>query len=165
MKLVVAVTGHRPDKLPGTYSEATFNRMVLVAKTQFIAEPPKRVNIGMALGFDQACAQACVDLDIPYIAAIPFKGQEMLWPAASRDRYTRLLAWAEKVEVIGERDKTPIPKLMQQRNEWMIDQCENVVALWDGSFGGTHNCLVYAKKKLRPITNLWEQFNGDGNTI
>ena len=44
---------------------------------------------------------------------------------------------------------------MQKRNEWMADKATRIVALWDGSPGGTANCIAYASKIGRPIDNLW----------
>jgi hypothetical protein len=38
-----------------------------------------------------------------------------------------------------------------------------VLALWDGSHGGTSNCIAYAKVRAKPVTNVWnkwEKFNG-----
>jgi uncharacterized phage-like protein YoqJ len=44
---------------------------------------------------------------------------------------------------------------MQVRNEWMVDSSDGVVALWNGTAGGTANCVRYAEKVGRPIDNLW----------
>lgn len=44
---------------------------------------------------------------------------------------------------------------MQVRNEWMVDHCDLLVALWDGSSGGTGNCVRYARRVGRPTVNLW----------
>ena len=32
---------------------------------------------------------------------------------------------------------------MQVRNEWMADHCDVLLALWNGTPGGTANCLRY----------------------
>jgi len=50
---------------------------------------------------------------------------------------------------------------MQRRNEAMVDACTHVLALWDGSSGGTENCVKYAEKKRKPIINLWAIWKGD----
>lgn len=159
MKLIHAATGHRPDKINGGYSDATFNCLVKTARTYLQTADVKEMITGMALGWDQAVAQACVDLDIPYIAAVPFAGQDSLWPRDSRARYDRLIAWASNVEIVTERYEMPVARALQVRNEWMVDRCQIVLALWNGTFGGTHNCIKYAKKHHRPIVNLWEEFD------
>jgi uncharacterized phage-like protein YoqJ len=50
------------------------------------------------------------------------------------------------------------PWKMQVRNEWMIDRCDVLLALWDGSRGGTANCCWCAKRVERPIENLWGEW-------
>jgi hypothetical protein len=47
---------------------------------------------------------------------------------------------------------------MQIRNEWMVDHCTHVAALWDGSPGGTGNCIRYVRKIGRPFDNLWQDW-------
>jgi uncharacterized phage-like protein YoqJ len=51
---------------------------------------------------------------------------------------------------------------MQIRNEWMVDNAHIVLALWDGSSGGTGNCIKYANRKSvnKPIINLWSSWVG-----
>jgi uncharacterized phage-like protein YoqJ len=34
---------------------------------------------------------------------------------------------------------------MQERNKWMVDQCDVLIAVWDGTAGGTGNCVNYAQ--------------------
>ena len=47
---------------------------------------------------------------------------------------------------------------MQERNKWMVDHCDEVLALWNGTSGGTSNCVAYANKIGKPINNLWEKY-------
>ena len=37
-------------------------------------------------------------------------------------------------------------------NEWMIDNSAVVISVWDGTSGGTANCVKYAKKQK---TKIW----------
>lgn len=46
----------------------------------------------------------------------------------------------------------------------MVDDCDSLLALWDGSSGGTKNCLDYARKKGKPYINLWDRFSGNTPT-
>lgn len=158
--MIVAGTGHRPDKLGG-YDNLT--RLALGGlATEYLAQlAPRKVIIGMALGWDQALAGACVALDLPFIAAVPFEGQEGRWSAECQARYHRLLACAERVEILNELQygtAFEVTKAMQMRNEWMVDRADRVVALWDGSWGGTFNCVKYAEKKCVPIDHLWNRW-------
>ena len=56
----VAGTGHRPNKLGG-YDDDIYQRLVTLAMTYLEETRPKRVISGMALGWDQALAEAAVN--------------------------------------------------------------------------------------------------------
>ena len=43
---------------------------------------------------------------------------------------------------------------MQKRNEYMVDKADIVIAVWDGSSGGTGNCVKYAQKVGKSIVKL-----------
>jgi len=43
---------------------------------------------------------------------------------------------------------------MQRRNEWMVDHSDKVLAVWDGSNGGTGNCVAYARSIGREIIRI-----------
>lgn len=150
--MIISGTGHRPNKLGG-YSSEVSDRLMLLARDWMIAYKPERVITGMALGWDQALAQAARSLDIPYTAAVPFDGQENAWPLNSQILYRDLLVDADDRELVCEGGYAPWK--MQKRNEWMVDHADRVLALWDGSSGGTANCIAYANKVGKPITNLW----------
>lgn len=148
---VIAATGHRPDKLGGHTNQV---RLALGGlATEYLArERPDRVIVGMALGWDQAVAAASTILSIPFIAAVPFEGMEGRWPSEAQERYRWLLSMAERVEIISPH---PGARAYQARNEWMVDRATKMVALHDGSWGGTFNCVEYARKRRVPIDNLW----------
>lgn len=153
--LVLAVTGHRPDKLGG-YGEAAQDRVYCTAYDELKNIQPKAVITGMALGWDQQIAQACIDLKIEFFAYVPCDGQDRMWPSTSRLKYRDLLEKAEHVHVVS-----PGPYAawkMQRRNEAMIDRCNSVLALWNGSSGGTMNAVLYAQRQKKPVRNCWERF-------
>lgn len=152
---VLAATGHRPNKLGG-YGVDAFDVLVEVAEVYLDDNAPEKVISGMALGWDTAWAQAALNLGIPVIAAIPFKGQEGMWPAASQRNYHTILNKCRESIYVCEAGYAPWK--MQTRNQWMVDNCTTLIALWDGSDGGTGNCIKYAEKIKKPIINLWEQF-------
>jgi uncharacterized phage-like protein YoqJ len=153
--MIIAATGHRPDKLGG-YAPGITNRLCLLAHKHIAIACPAYVISGMALGWDQAVAGAALLAQIPLIAAIPFRGQESKWPAASQQIYRELLATSARVIEVCEPGYAVWK--MQKRNEWMVDHADHMLALWDGSPGGTGNCIEYANKKQKPIDNLWDEF-------
>lgn len=149
---ILAGTGHRPDKLGG-YSQRVDDQLVRVALRGIEKHQPTKVISGMALGWDMALAEAALQLSVPFLAAVPFAGQERLWPKATQDRYKRLLKAAAEVVVVCEGGYAAWK--LQTRNIWMVDHCGILLALWNGTAGGTKNCLDYAKKVERIVDNVW----------
>lgn len=152
--MIYSGTGHRPPKLGG-YSEDVFIRLVLLAKEN-IPDDTSLIISGMALGWDTALAQAAVEKNIPFIAAIPFLGQEKRWPQKSCTLYHNLLSMAKDIVYVSDPGYSPVK--MQKRNEWMVDHSDKILALFDGSYGGTFNCISYAKRQHKQIINLWDKF-------
>jgi uncharacterized phage-like protein YoqJ len=150
-------TGHRPEKLGG-YSDEARHRLEQFAVTYLRYYAPDLFISGMAQGWDQACAYACTVLSIPWTAAIPFAGQESMWPDAAQKRYTRLLEGAERIECVSTGGFSK--RARQVRNEWMVDNATDVLASWDGSPGGTGNCIRYAIHQNKRGVNLWPQWCG-----
>lgn len=153
--MVVAGTGHRPNKLGG-YGVAAERRVLNTALRSLEHLKPERVISGMALGWDQALARAAIDLGIPFVAAVPFEGQERMWPEHSRRRFRELLAQASETVIVSPGSYSA--NAMQVRNIWMVDHCDRVLALWNGSTGGTHNCITYAARAGKPFVNAWKLF-------
>lgn len=157
--MLVAGTGHRPDKLGG-FTDAVERRLHTVATRWLEDNRPhiKYVISGMALGWDQALAQAAIDLGIRYHAYIPFEGMESKWPRFAQAKYKALLNRADQIIIVSPGAYAGYK--MQKRNIAMVDNCTHVLALWNGSADGTANCIEYAEYKKRPIINLWKRFEG-----
>lgn len=161
-RLVLSATGHRPSKLGG-YSPAISKRLIILATAYLKVIEPTRVVSGMALGWDLAVAQAALNLNIPLTCAIPFPSQPSLWPLDALQRWKAIKDRSRDVVIIAQEYS---PKAMQDRNVFMVRQCHVLLALWDGSRGGTRNCVLYAqrlrafKPALFPIEiiNTWESF-------
>lgn len=151
--MIVSFTGHRPPKVGG-YStpNPTFNYVNLEIIKHLKKLNPEKVITGMALGVDQWVAQICIDLNIPFIAAIPFKGQELYWPVESRDKYFELLSHTEDVVCVNVGGFASWK--MQTRNEWMVDNSDILISVFDGSAGGTKNCFDYANGKEKTIIRI-----------
>lgn len=153
--LVLAVTGHRPQKLGG-FGANVETRLRSFAKSEIERCAPATVITGMALGWDQAIGWSCVELDIPFVAAVPFNRQDSKWNADARKHYRLLLSLASDVVIVSPGGFS-VPK-MHARNRYMVDRGTCVLALWDGSAGGTANCVGYALMKKKPIDNCWARW-------
>lgn len=155
--MIYAGTGHRPEKLGG-YGLENIHLVDRFATEilRTIFPRPTLIYSGMAQGWDQALATACIILEIPFVACVPFNGQAVMWPYTARTRYDSILKCASNTIVV-EPGAYAAWKL-QARNEYMVDQCQSLLALWNGSSGGTKNCIDYAIKCQRPVENLWSRW-------
>lgn len=154
---VVAFTGHRPEKLGGYGAVNTVRDVLKESLSKRLLDlraehSDLRCISGMALGFDQWAVEVCIDLGIPFEAAIPFQGQESCWPEASQAHYRELLKKAATVTVVCE--GVYAPWKMQRRNEHMTNNCDLLLAAWDGSSGGTANCVRYAQRIGKTVERL-----------
>lgn len=162
--MIIASTGHRPDKLGG-YKAFDFERLVDLAEDYLCQHKVLGVISGLALGWDQALATASIRLNIPLVGAIPFVGQQIKWSSVDIARYEELLLKCNQI-VYCDTGLFANWKF-QKRNEWMVDRLVErlpdvrLVALWDGSEGGTKNCIDHAKKfpelQIDNLYNIWKR--------
>jgi len=141
--MIAAFTGHRPDKLGGWDPlHPVVGRVRKGIRDALARDCPLYAICGMALGVDTWAAETCVELDIPFIAAVACDNVEARWPLPSQERYRRLVEKAREVVVVSPGPYQPWK--LQRRNEWMVDHCDRLYYVHDGSRGGTYNCLEYA---------------------
>ena len=140
-------TGHRPEKLNSTEEE--IKKALLVEVNNAIHDEYITFISGMARGVDIWAAELVLELrnsgaPIHLICAMPFNDFEQRWPVAWQQRYKTILQSADLVRFIA---KEYHISTYQRRNEWMIDHSNRVIAVYNGSSGGTRNALEYAQKK------------------
>lgn len=154
--MIICGTGHRPHKLGG-YGTDVKEELNNILMPWLSTCGASEIISGGALGWDQALALAAWDLGIPVTLALPFDGFDSKWPKSSQEELLYLIKRADRV--VNVCDSGYAPWKMQVRNKWMVDSSDKVLALWDGSDGGTANCVRYAESVGKPVINLWEQFN------
>jgi len=170
-KYHIAFTGHRPQKLggfdPTNPKRAAVRTAIHDALQRAIDKYGKTHEIvvisGGALGVDQDAASIANKLGLPFIVAVPCQGHDSKWNPSDKARYKTMLSHASQVVMVhdGPYNNT----CMQDRNEWMVDHCDALVAVWDGSSGGTANCVKYAQKMKKPIIFINpDNLNGGGGT-
>ena len=155
-------TGHRPPKLGGYGKEAQqnlYNFAYQILYKHFDVCLDKAI-IGMAQGWDLTIAQACFLLNIPYIAVVPFPGQELVWPDEKvRSLYRSILDTAQQVVYVSQSTGGNVARALQLRNQWIVDHSEKLIALWDGiESGGTWNCVKYSRRRNVEVINVWEDW-------
>lgn len=162
MGQTLCFTGHRPNKLGGysgerakTIQDGIFGKLVHVVQRAIDVGFDTFIS-GGALGIDQIGAEAVLHRKrnpafshIKLIIARPFPSQACKWPRFSQENFENLCEKADKIVDVSEDPYSP--EKMQIRNEWMVDNSDAVIAVWNKSGGGTGNCVDYATKQFKPI--------------
>lgn len=155
--MIIAATGHRPDKLPGGYSFTTYARGMLIAREYLQALKPSLVITGMAVGWDQAVGVAAKMTGTPYDCYIPFAGQELKWPESAQQRYDYLLTHARRVFIVSPGGYAAWK--MHERNKAMVSNADTILALYNGDpAGGTAECVRYAERCGKLVLNAWQEY-------
>jgi uncharacterized phage-like protein YoqJ len=160
----VNFTGHRPTKLGG-YAWNRIHQSLYDKLIKFIAENISTYDTyisGMALGVDTIGAKAvltCRDnygLPVKLVAALPYLAQTNRWRQESINEWNMIKDLADCVVEVSENPKNMRDSIikLQIRNEWMVDKSALCIGIWDGSKGGTRNCLEYARKKGRLVYQI-----------
>lgn len=160
--MIIGVTGPRPGK-PWSfpYGESKAKQLITSWLLHQLADVcPDKARTGMALGVDQWFAELCIKLDIPFVADVPFEGQELAWPLESQQKYWEIRDKACDVVIVSERPvrmtNYEITERMFKRNEHIVNNCDLLLAVWNGARGGTANCVNYARQVDREIRRLKE---------
>ena len=150
----LAITGHRPPRLGGyRQPNPIFDYVRDRIDHQFMELLPERVIVGMAQGVDFIAAELCIFNEIPFTAAIPVRGGEDRWPPQTQARYRQLLSHASLVEYISEPPFTM--QSIRDRNLWMVNNCDTLLAVWDGiQEGGTWMTINMARS--RGVATIYE---------
>lgn len=86
---------------------------------------------------------------IKLTCAIPCLKQHSKWKKEIYLQWLSIVNKADKVHYVSEEPYTAW--CLQVRNEWMVDNSDYIIGVWDGTEGGTANCINYAKKKDKNI--------------
>ena len=148
--LRVAFTGYRPDKLPFFgEDDPLFADLLSRIREQIIKlikDGAQNFISGMALGCDTYCAEIVLELQKQYpnitlTAAIPCADQASRWSKAQQEHYYELLEKCNDRTVLAEHY---FKGCMQKRNRYLVDNCDVLLAVYDGKSGGTMNTVNYA---------------------
>ncbi len=154
-------TGHRADKLLWGSDESAPACLALKGAiadvlASLYAGGYRHFICGMATGIDIYCGEAVVALrdehpDVTLEAAVPYAGQEKRWPVLWQRRYFRLAEACDQVTVLH---RAYTPDCMMDRNRYMVDASSVLVAVYNGTPGGTRNTMLYAMRQGVQIVEL-----------
>ncbi len=152
---IIAGTGHRPNRQSMNHEYSMHGPVSTYIKSQirrFLEEEkPTQIISGMAIGYDQILAITSLEMNIPVIAAVPFRGQESKWPERSQNLYRQILADPNvTVREISEPGYS-VDKMFI-RDHYMVDNADTILACWDKlAYGGTYKTIQYAKSLKKRI--------------
>lgn len=169
-------TGHRPNKLGGydltsPKNIKIFKETIEVIESLILNENIDTFITGGALGFDQIAFLGIDELkqrykNIKSIMAVPFKAQACKWPPEDAFNYYLQKLAADEVVYVDEIEEYKVPDTivgqyhiikMQKRNMFMVDNSRIIISCWDGSAGGTGNCIKYAESKSKTMINILKE--------
>ena len=164
-------TGHRPDKLPWGYDERDSRCLALKRSLSRELEGLYRRGFrhfisGMAQGCDLYFAEAVLALreqnpDLSVEGAVPFPAQADHWPGDQRLRWQDILARCDLETVVQQHyDRF----CTFRRDRYMIERSAAVLAVFDGTPGGTQYTLNYAMEKKLEIL-LLDPLNPGTNAV
>lgn len=150
----LSVTGHRVHLLGGYHVQPRLEHLALVTLADI---RPSLVCTGMALGWDQAVATACISLDIPFVAVVPgfaLNGsQYSRWPVAAQAQYHKLLHAAHEVETLP---WAGAGREFHYRDLRLVERCDEMLALWNGDPStGTGKTVRMCQDARKPVRNVW----------
>lgn len=147
------LTGHRPKSLPWGYNEQSDNCKRFKDDLFNIFNGAyeyglKNYLVGMAEGFDMIGAETLINLrkkhkDIKIFAIIPCKGQESKWKEEQQKRYHKILRQCDEVVILSD---SYTPNCMNDRNKYMVEHSNVVIACYNEKPSGTGNTIRFAKE-------------------
>lgn len=160
-KYTCCFTGHRPDKLPWGLNErdprcAALKKSLDRELEELYHRGFRHFISGMAMGCDLYFAEAALTLrerglPVTVEGAVPCPAQASRWPADLRRRWRGILDRCDLETVVQQSyDRW----CMLRRDRYMVDRSAAVLAVFDGTPGGTQYTLNYAMDQKREILLL-----------
>ena len=154
-------TGHRTDKLPWGEEETDprcteLKQSITREITSLYQRGFRHFISGMAMGCDLYFAEAVLSLRRAYPGlslegAVPCPTQAGRWPTDQRRRWRDILDRCDLETVVQQHyDRF----CMHRRDRYMVDRSSVILAVFDGTTGGTLSTLNYAMDKKLEILLL-----------
>lgn len=144
-KVTLSFTGHRPEKLKDVPSIVSMYDRLL---TKWSEKYDLTIVVGGARGIDSIVGLVAAKMGLPVTLALPFVG--------CNPTDNNILMKYKNVTVVHVSEKTYTDNSQyQKRNVWMVDHSDMLIAYWNGTPGGTANCVRYAEKIGRKMKNLF----------
>ena len=145
-----AFTGHR--EISEDFDEELLDRVV----TDLIKCGTEVFYTGMAMGFDLIAAECVLRLKkkfkkLKLVACIPYKGQAVGYTSSEKVRYQRILDCCDESICLSEEYHDGC---FFERNRYMVDSCDVVIAYLRKKRGGTYYTVNYADATNKKVIKL-----------
>lgn len=154
----VCFTGHRPEKLMNIYDEnssiITYIKDELYNNiSKAIADGFDTFYSGMARGIDIYASETMLELKnkfkhIKHVAVIPYSAQSEKWSISWRRRYEKILLNSDIKILLSDEYYSGC---LTDRNIFMIENSDRLIAVFNGTAGGTFHTINLAKKSNKEI--------------
>ena len=139
-------TGHRPVKLMA--AEKDIRQWLGKQIDKAVSDGYQNFITGCAMGVDIWAGEIVLQKQrenpaVRLIAANPWPEMAKRWSPDWQKKHMDLLSRADEVVTICDHYHKCVYK---QRNIWMADHSNRLIAYYNGSPGGTRNTILYAKK-------------------
>lgn len=172
-KISISLTGHRPSKLGNNYDMNSAPWQAMKTDLEIYIERNLEVyqtvvcHSGLALGADTIWSMAILSVRerfpgrVKFHADIPMMEQATPWKHSPKSVafWNKQVETADSQTVYGSLANLPegpkrireAARLMNVRNHGMLGATDLVLALYDGTPGGTGNAIAFAEKKKIPV--------------
>ena len=150
--------GHRPQSLPWMWREDDLRCVLL--KRRLKEEILRMINqrqvthfiSGMTLGAGIWCAETVLELKaahpITLECAIPCETQAANWREPDRGRWVSIVERCDWETMLQTRYTADC---FQKRTRYMIDRSDFVIAVWNGTPGGTGRAVTYTRGRGKAL--------------
>lgn len=150
----VCFTGHRPEKL--TIPEKEIKLFLEEQIQKAIKDGYITFLSGMARGVDIWAAETVLNIKaegnpIHLICCIPYDNFEVRWSEEWKQKYAEIL---RKADIVTYTSHQYYNGCLQVRNQFMVDRSARLIAVYNGTPGGTRNTIEYAKRRGLEIVAL-----------
>ena len=156
--MIAASIGVDPSRM-GNFGGDISTRLIGLAMRALREHDVSMALTSLQPGWNQAFATACIMLDIPYIAALPYDVSTENMTEDERDVFRAQLRQARSVIPIHVQCAMCPDEQLQC---WLIDTADIVIALWNGEPGCTADCVSMSHLKGKAVFNVWDDFAAQG---
>ena len=160
---VCSFTGYRPQKLnaclsvsSGALKISDIKKFLELKILEMLDNDFKVFQCGMAVGSDLIFAEVILKVRkkypalVKFIAVIPCLEHDKNWNESDRELCRKLTEKADEVVFVS--NSRYYDGCMAKRNRYLVETCDELIAIYDGQRGGTMQTINFAKGKGLKVT-------------